>query len=257
MTATIHDTRHGDHVVVITIDNPPMNPLGEALRSRMIALLDGLEQDHSVRCVVIAGQGANFCTGEDLKEREPVNGVRPPLTDVTTGFGAMLARIENSRFPVIAAINGWCIGGGLELALACDIRIASTKARFVCAGVNVGLMASAWRLPRTIGMGPAKAMLLTGLPTSAEKAERIGLVASLHDETSLMAEAVELASRIASRAPLSVEATKSLASRAPDLTPQEARAIEAGILPRLSGSEDHSEALAAFKEKREPLFKRR
>ncbi len=134
MTATIHHERFGEHVVVITIDNPPMNPLGEALRIRMIALLEELDRDHSVRCIVMTGQGSNFCTGEDLREREPVNGVRPPLTNVTTGFGALLARIEKSRVPVIAAINGWCIGGGLELALACDIRIASQKARFVCAG---------------------------------------------------------------------------------------------------------------------------
>ena len=118
---------------------------------------------------------------------------------------------------MIAAINGWCVGGGFELALCCDLRIASAEARFVCAGVNMGLMVSAWRLPRLIGVSRAKAMLLTGSPHDARTAELWGLVTAVCEPEALQGAAIELASRIASRAPLSVEATKRIASRAPDL----------------------------------------
>jgi len=161
------------------------------------------------------------------------------------------------RVPVIGAINGWCVGGGFELALCCDIRIASTEAQFVCAGVNVGLTASTYRLPRLIGIGPAKQMLLTGLETDAETAYRFGLVTALHKPDHLMAAAIALAERISSRAPLSVEATKRLAGQALNLTPADGMAALAKELIPLSRSQDHAEAVSAFLEKRQPLFKRR
>ena len=114
---------------------------------------------------------------------------------------ASLARFSSGSRPIAcpssAAINGWCLGGGLELASVCDIRIASTEAKFVCSGVNVGLMASAYRLPRLIGVARAKHMLLTGSPHDAATAERFGLVTAVHAPEALMAEAVALAERIA------------------------------------------------------------
>ncbi len=168
----------------------------------------------------------------------------------------MLDRIESFRLPVVAAVNGHCLGGGLELASVCDIRIASTAASFVCSGVNVGLMASAYRLPRLIGVARAKHMLLTGLPHDAATAERFGLVTAVHAPEALMDAAVRLAERIASRAPLSVEAVKRTVSRAPDLSPEEAVELNAKELALLSRSADHREALAAFAEKREPKFTR-
>ena len=168
----------------------------------------------------------------------------------------MLERIETYRLPVIAAINGWCLGGGLELASVCDIRIASSEAKFVCSGVNVGLMASAYRLPRLIGVARAKHMLLTGSPHDATTAERFGLVTAVHAPEALMAAALALAERIASRAPLSVEATKRTAAMAPDLTPEDAAKVNAKELSVLGKSADHKEALAAFIAKREPLFRR-
>jgi enoyl-CoA hydratase/carnithine racemase len=158
---------------------------------------------------------------------------------------------------VIAAVNGWCMGGGLELALCCDIRIASTEAKFTCSGVNVGLMASAWRLPRLIGMARAKHMLFTGAPFDAATAESIGLVTAVHKPEDLEREAIALAERIASRAPLSVEATKKMSGRAFDLTPEDAARLQGEIVSGLAQSEDHKAALAAFREKKEPKFLRR
>jgi enoyl-CoA hydratase/carnithine racemase len=158
---------------------------------------------------------------------------------------------------VIAAINGWCVGGGVELALCCDLRLAATEAKFVCAGVNVGLTASAYRLPRLIGVAHAKHMLFTGLPYEAESALRFGLVNEIHPPAELLPAALRLAEHIASRAPLSVEASKRLASAAPDLTPQEALAAQAEELATLIGTADHLAAVQAFVEKRPPVFTRR
>ncbi|MGE5566425.1 MAG: enoyl-CoA hydratase/isomerase family protein, partial [Parcubacteria group bacterium] len=156
-----------------------------------------------------------------------------------------------------AAVNGHCVGGGLEVALACDIRLASTKAVFTAAGVNVGLMASAYRLPRVIGVAKAKVMLLTGLPVDAQGALANDLVTEVHEPEALVDAAVALATRIASRAPLSVEATKRTASRAMDMDAAEAARSNAEEIAILSASEDHAGAVAAFAERREPVFRRR
>ena len=158
---------------------------------------------------------------------------------------------------MIAAVNGWCIGGGLELALCCDIRIASREAKFVCAGVNIGLMASAWRLPRLIGEARAKQMLFTGSPFDAAAAERFRLVTAVHAPDELIGAALALAERIAGRAPLSIEATKRMASAAANMTEADAAKASAAELDILVKSADHAEALAAFREKRNPKFTRR
>jgi len=249
MSGAVHVQPVSDAVVLLEIDNPPMNPLGVEMRQTFMEALDAVEANEALRCLIVTGKGRAFCSGDDLKS------VGPAGEDLA-GFGRLLDRLEATRVPVIAAVNGWCIGGGFELALCCDIRIASTEAKFVCAGVNVGLMASTYRLPRLIGVSRAKAMLLTGLPHDAETAERYGLVTGLHTADALRAGAISLAERIASRAPLSVEATKRTANRAPDLSPDEAAAMAAPELRILRRSADHKAAVAAFRERRDPLFTR-
>ena len=249
MSGAVHVSAVGDGVVQLTIDNPPMNPLGVEMRATFMTALDQVEADQSLRCLVVTGQGRAFCSGDDLKA------VSPQGEDLA-GFGRLLDRLEATRVPVVAAVNGWCVGGGFELALCCDIRLASTEARFVCAGVNVGLMASTYRLPRLIGVSRAKAMLLTGLPHDAETAERYGLVTGLYAPDDLMDAAHRLAERIASRAPLSVEATKRTAGRAVDLSPEDADMMLGAELRVLRKSSDHKAAVAAFRERREPVFTR-
>jgi enoyl-CoA hydratase len=249
MSGAVHVQPVSEAIVLLEIDNPPMNPLGVEMRQTFMEALDQVEANEALRCLVVTGKGRAFCSGDDLKS------VGPAGEDLA-GFGRLLDRLEATRVPVIAAVNGWCVGGGFELALCCDIRVASTEAKFVCAGVNVGLMASTYRLPRLIGVSRAKAMLLTGLPHDAETAERYGLVTGLHAPDDLRGAAVTLAERIASRAPLSVEATKRTANRAPNMSPEEAAAMAAPELRVLRRSADHKAAVAAFRERRDPVFTR-
>jgi enoyl-CoA hydratase/carnithine racemase len=253
--STVHFSRPAAHVALLEIDNPPMNALGRAARAALLERLDEIEADADIRAVVLTARGTRaFCSGDDLKEQADAQKAK---SSAHLGeFGRVLERIETYRLPVIAAINGWCLGGGLELASVCDIRIASADAKFVCAGVNVGLMASAYRLPRLIGVARAKHMLLTGSPVDAATADKFGLVTAVHAPDTLMIEALALAERIASRAPLSVEATKRTAALAPDLSPEEAAALNTKELAVLGRSADHKEALAAFAQKREPNFRR-
>jgi enoyl-CoA hydratase/carnithine racemase len=255
MTGTVHQSRTTAGVVVLEIDNPPMNAMDSHMLRLLHAALGELEVDHTVRAIVLTGRGRAFCSGADLKEaaREAESGGGEDLA----GFGRVLGLVASSRAPVIAAINGHCVGGGFELALCCDLRIASSEAKFICAGVNVGLIASAYRLPRLIGAARAKAMLLTGLPHDAATAEAWGLVTAVHAPDALPDAALALAARIASRAPLSVEATKRIADAALDLAPAEAGIALGREIKALRRSEDHHEAVTAFVQKREPVFARR
>ena len=249
MTGAVHVHAVSDAVMLLEIDNPPMNPLGVEMRQTFMTALDQVEANDALRCLVVTGKGRAFCSGDDLKAVSPAG-------EDLAGFGRLLDRLEQTRVPVVAAVNGWCVGGGFELACCCDIRVASTEAKFVCAGVNVGLMASTYRLPRLIGVSRAKAMLLTGLPHDAETAERYGLTTGLHEPDALRPAAVGLAERIASRAPLSVEASKRTANRALDLSAEDWGQIAGPELRVLRRSNDHKAAVAAFRERKDPVFTR-
>lgn len=246
---TIHFSRPAPHVALIELDLPPTNALGDAMRRQLAAGLDAIEGDPDVRCIVLTGRGKLFCAGNDL--RELAGRAADDLSPISD-FNALMGRIEALRMPVIAAVNGGALGGGLDLALSCDIRLAAEGATFTASGVNVGLMASVGRLPKLIGVGPAKAMLLTGLPVDAATALRTGLVTAVYPTDRLMGEALTLAGQIAARAPLAVEAAKRFAGM--DAAGQ-AQSMDA-TLASLADSADHREAVASFLEKRPPVFLR-
>ncbi|MFA7262910.1 MAG: enoyl-CoA hydratase-related protein [Caulobacter sp.] len=246
---TIHFSRPAPHIALVELDLPPTNALGAAMRRQMARGLSEIEADLAVRAVVLTGRGRLFCAGNDL--RELAGRAADDLSPISD-FNALMNQVETLRMPVIAAVNGPALGGGLDLALTCDIRLAAEGASFTASGVNVGLMASAGRLPRLIGVGPAKAMLLTGLPVDAATALRTGLVTAVYAAERLLDEALALAAHIASRAPLAVEAAKWFAG----LDAAESAARMPGALDVLASSADHREAVASFLEKRAAVFTR-
>ncbi len=245
MSAMIHVSRPTGSILLLELDAPPANALGLAMRAQLARILDEIAGDDETRAVVLAGRGGVFCAGDDLREahgRAPSDALA-----AVENFNQLMDWIEALRLPVIAAIDGWCFGGGLELALACDIRLASDRALFAASGVNIGLMASVTRLPRLIGVARAKAHLLTGAQFDPQRALADGIVTAVHPPERLLPEAFRLAEWIASRAPLAVEATKRVV---------DGRSPVDKELPALVASADHREAIAAFMAKRTTLFRR-
>lgn len=261
MTVTTRDVGVGvhlryetAHVAVLTLDNPPSNTFSWESRASFVRALELLEADPDVRCLVVTGAGRAFTAGADLREDESLTDEQ--LTDYLRQSSRVIDGVQDFRTPVIAAINGATIGGGLEFALACDIRIASTDAFFVAAGVNVGLIVSFWRLPRVIGLGPAKEILLTGERYSAAQALHWGLVTEVHEPHNLLDTALKKAHRIATRAPLSVEATKSSVTQAFELNFEQGQILQTQKFLEMFHKDDHQEALQAFFEKREGNYSR-
>jgi len=255
MSGTVHLQQIGEHILWAELDNPPRNTLQARMVAGLRQAVDRAHEDTAIRVLVVTGRGPAFCAGADLREElgaaEGSGG-----QEASGSIGELITRMEACRVPVVGLINGWCVGGGLELALCCDIRIASTEARFIAAGVNVGLIASAYRLPRLIGVAAAKAMLLTGSPFDAETALRFSLVTAVHPPEALQAAGVALAERIAGRAPLSVEAAKRMADRAPELTRDEGARAATAEARALQRTDDHKAAVRAFIGKTDPVFTR-
>ena len=232
------------HIALITLDNPPVNTLSWESRAALIDVLGELDANLDVRCAVVTGAGHVFTAGADLREDQIMHVDQVPA--FVEEFERICSGFELLRAPIIGAINGPAVGGGLEIALACDIRIAASTATFVAAGVNVGLMANFWRLARVVGLGPAKEILLTGEHYSAAQALGWGLVTEVCAPDELMTRAMAKAERIASRAPLSVEATKRAVHDAPTLDAAQANERQITNLMELFAKDDHREALRAF-----------
>lgn len=192
--------------VVLYIAHPPANAISQAVRESLSEALSDAEADDTCRVAIITGEGSKFFgAGADISEFESLGAAR-----IANGQQLTL-QMEASRLPMIAAVNGIALGGGCELALACDIRIASDTARFGQPEVKLGIIAG-WggsqRLPQLIGRGRALEMLLTGEPVDAHRAHAIGLVNHVVAAESLMATARALADQIAAQAPLAVAASK-------------------------------------------------
>ncbi|MEM9177240.1 MAG: enoyl-CoA hydratase/isomerase family protein [Myxococcota bacterium] len=248
-------SRPRDGVVLAVIDRPPVNQLDRLAREAFLSLIESIEDDTAVRCLVVTGAGPQFCAGADLREERDLD---PKDAGRFLGeFGRILSGLATMRVPVIGAVNGGCLGGGLELALQCDLLIASQKAFFVASGVNVGLVASTYALPRRIGVGPASSMLLTGEKCPADRALHFGLVNDVVEPDALRDAALATAERIASRAPLSVEATKRRLRAFGDESAEEAFLAGGREAVALAKTRDHKEALAAHFERRDGRFERR
>lgn len=250
MTNLVLQQSHAGGVITLELNHSPVNALSQNVVSDLRSKLHAAHDDPSNRAIIITGAGKAFCGGADLRET-PSEGA-PSLSPAS--LLNFLSELSASRLPTIAAVNGACVGAGLELALCCDIRLAASDAVFQCAGVNVGLILSAYRLPGVIGLGRAKEMLLTGLPYSADVAESWGLVTGVHARSDLSEHAMRLARRLAGRARLSVEATKRVANGSQHLSEDDGRRFEHQELATLLKSDDHHQAMRAFRKGRPPEF---
>lgn len=244
------------HVATLTINRPDkLNALNIETRSRMVQELDELAKNDDIRVVVITGAGDKaFIAGADISEfegRSPVDQYR-----VMTDSSVFLA-VDRFPKPTIAAINGFCLGGGCELAMACDIRIASEKAKLGQPEINLGLLpggGGTQRLPRLVGMGAAFKLLYTGDFIRADEALRIGLVDEVVPAGDVAARAKELAEAIAAKSPVALRLIKQ-AVRTSMRTPlDEGLRQEVSLFALAFASEDMKEGVDAFLNKRKPTF---
>ncbi|MFC1628471.1 enoyl-CoA hydratase/isomerase family protein [Gemmatimonadota bacterium] len=243
---------------LLTINRPEkMNAISTELTNELSALLDEIEQDETMRVLIITGQGEKaFVAGADIEElvdRDARAGRR-----VTRQRQELFSRLENLPIPTIAAINGYALGAGLELALACTIRICSKVAQFGAPEVKLGIIpgdGGTQRLPRLIGLGLAMEMILTGDFIDASQAHLIGLVNHVLPHDELLEEARVLARTIASRPPLAVQYAKQAVNRSMEGDSAGGYALESYLHALCCTTEDKKEGVAAFLEKRKGTFK--
>jgi enoyl-CoA hydratase/carnithine racemase len=245
---------------LLTLNRPEKhNALSLALLGRLQAILREAGEDAEVRVVIVRGNARCFSTGMDLDDLAGVRGVG----DTQRVLGLVReanAAIERCPKPVIAAIAGWCLTGGLEMALACDVRVAAETARFGITSARIGTVAGAGgtqRLPRLIGPGRAKEMLFSAEPIDAAEALRIGLVNRVVPAGQEVEVALEMARLWARRAPLSLWFAKHAVNVGLTMPLEAALAFEIGLTAQLFTTEDRAEGLRAFQEKREAEFRGR
>lgn len=244
-------------VGIITINRPEkLNAMTPEMAEALVAAVAEFNADDGIRCVVLTGAGEKaFCAGSDIRTLEfyeiPWNFRNRP--DYCDAIRALLK-------PSIAAVNGYAFGGGLETAMACDIRIASTNASFAAPEIKLGWIGGggmAVNLAHAVGPSNAALMLMTGDPIDAATAERWGLVSKVVPPAELLAEARKLAARIAARAPIAAETAKLSLRAAWEMSIADAIGYERDLQTICFATDDAKEGRAAFKEKRQPIFHRR
>ena len=254
-----------DGVATITMNRPErLNALNYALKDELLAAFGEAAEDGSVRAVVLTGAGRAFCAGADIHDLLlPCFDLDPETREreAVRGFNALTRALRHLENPVVAAVNGPAVGGGCCLALAADVRVASTKASFGLVFIRVGLaaadMGATFLLPRLVGLGCASELLLSGDTVDPERAERIGLVNRVVAPDRLLAESQELAARIAAGPPIGVAMTKRALNRSLGMDIDEHLDYEAYVQSKCMMTEDHREGVEAFLAKREPRFRGR
>lgn len=237
----------------ITLRHPPANVLTLSILDELERVFQEVEGNPSVRVVIVTGAGRFFCAGADISELAHLNHERVGAEFAARGQ-ALLNRIERSDKPVIAAINGTCVGGGLELALSCHVRIVAAGAMMGLPEIKLGLIpgfGGTQRLPRVVGPSKAAEMILTGESVTAEQAWQIGLVCRVVPASDLMAQADALARVIVSRDQVAINAALHAIRDALDLPLSEGLAREAELFGRLCATPEKQEAIRVFLEKRQ------
>ena len=239
---------------LVTLNRPKaLNALNQALIEELNAALSGFDADPGIGCSVITGSGKAFAAGADVKEMVGKTYVDAFLGGFLEGWNG----VSEVRKPVIAAVSGFCLGGGCELAMMCDFIIASETAKFGLPEITLGIMPGAGgtqRLPRFIGKAKAMDMILTGRMMDADEAERCGLVARVVAPEKLLDEALATAEKIASYSQPIVMMAKETLNRAQETTLAEGIRFERRLFLSMFATEDQKEGMKAFIEKRKPEF---
>lgn len=244
-------------MAVITLNRPEkLNALDTVTRKELLKSFSEVEE--KARVAIITGSGKAFAAGADINEllqRDPIAALEAAKLGTE-----LFTRIEESDIVSIAAVNGYALGGGCELAMACDIRIASRNAKFGQPEINIGIIPGAGgtqRLPRLVGLGMAKKLVLTGEMIDAEEALRVGLVEEIVDEDKLMERAKEIARKILKKPPLTVKLAKRALNASRSMSLPDGLRYELSLFSILFSTEDAKEGMRAFLEKRKPEFRGR
>jgi len=256
MAHKFFEVENDNHVRIIQINRPDaLNALNAELLSELAALIIDCQRDKSVRAVVLTGTEKVFAAGADIKDMHDKGFVDIVENDF---FRPATEAIENLEKPLIAAVSGYALGGGCELAMMCDFIICSESAQFGQPEINLGVMAGiggTQRLTKFVGKSKSMEMHLTGRFMNAEEAERSGLVSRIVPASELRQEVVEVAGKIAEKSSLSVKYIKESVNRSYEMTLSEGLRFERKSFHSLFGTDDKVEGMAAFIEKRKPHFR--
>jgi enoyl-CoA hydratase len=243
-------------VGVITLNRPKaLNALNAKLLKELVAALEAWDRDDAIRCIVLTGSDRAFAAGADIKEMAPQSYMDMFKSNF---FAEANDRVAAVRKPMIAAVAGWALGGGCELAMLCDFIIAADTAKFGQPEINLGVMpgiGGTQRLTRFVGKSKAMEMCLAGRNMDAAEAERAGLVSRVVPAAELMAEAMKAAHKIAEQSLPIVMMTKETVNRAYETTLSEGVRFERRVFHAMFATDDQKEGMAAFSEKRKPSFK--
>jgi len=246
-----------DRIAVVTIDHRPVNSLDRQTLQELGQCLDGLAAEASAKVVILTGGGSlAFVAGADIKEISQIKS--PQEAQAMAALGqAVFLKVQRLGKPVIAAINGVCLGGGLELAMSCHLRVSGDRARFGQPEVNLGIIPG-WggtqRLPRLVGKAKAIEWILTGDLFTAQEALRIGLVNQVVPQDQVLKVAKDLARKIAAKGAVAIAQALRAIEQGLDCSLDEGLAKEAAAFAAVSASEDSKEGVKAFLEKRQPQF---
>lgn len=251
------NTDEADHVATLILNRPEsLNAISRELAAELRRACERLARRHDVRAVIVTGAGERaFCAGADLKERRMLSA--PERTAHTSAIEAAAEALAALPMPTVAAIRGYALAGGAELAVACDLRVAATDAIMGFPEVNIGIFPGAggvFRLPRLVGDGAARDLLFTGRRIPAAEAYRLGLIDRLTGAELVLETARALALSIAANAPLAVRAVKRALHDSHGRPVDEARPIVNGLRAELDETADYEEGLQAFAERRSPRF---
>lgn len=245
-----------DNIGFLTINKPEvLNALDKVVLEEIDLVIDMVDKNEDVRVLIITGEGRSFVAGADIGAQSVLN-TEGGRNWSRIGAG-IFRRLELLSIPTIAAVNGFALGGGCELAMACDMIIASEKAKFGQPEVSLGItpgFSGTQRLPRKVGVAKAMELILTGEMIRADEALRIGLVNKVVEAENLMKEAIDLANRIIKNGPLAVKYSKAVINRGVEIDLDSAIALENEIFALCFATQDQKEGMNAFLEKREAVF---